>query len=160
MHIPVKRSRILAVVLALMLASTSSVAFGTAYSSWGFFGTFNVGPEGTADMCLRAGIIDIARNHGHIRSYAGGAPTGCTGDANVLPSGWLGVTLDGYRDGGFCGTTNYIYSNVATWGWIVEANLCSNPSGLQGFHTTTWGRVFNGGNYVQIGGRTSPIQNY
>jgi hypothetical protein len=58
------------------------------------------------------------------------------------------------------GTTNYIYSNVATWGWKVEAHLCSNPSGLQSFNTVAWGRVYNGANYLNIGGVTSPSQNY
>lgn len=159
MRIQIRHRRIIAVVMALMLASSSSVALATAYSAWGYKGVFNTGPTGNADMCLRAGMIDVARNHGHIRSWTT-VPQGCTGNAKVLNSGYLGVTLDGYRSGAFCGTTGFIYSNVATSGWIVEANLCSNPSGLQGFNTTTWGRVFNGNNYVQIGGMNSPIQNY
>lgn len=151
----------IAVLVALLVAANPSVTLaGYASSGQQYRETDWVNGYGYIRSCLEAVITTTstyATNEGanYSRDNSGGV---CDG-AETLPAGWLGVTLDGYRDGSFCGTTNYYYSDSATAGFGVTTSLCSNPSGTQEFHTTVFGRIYMGAGYLDISGIAGPSQN-
>jgi hypothetical protein len=114
-------------------------------------------------MCLEAVIttqgVGTAQVINEGTTYAFDDFFGDCGGAKTLPSGWLAVTLDGYRNGSFCGTTYYQYSTTSTSAFGVATSLCSNPSGSQTFNTNVFGRVYNGSAYVNLPGIAGPAQN-
>jgi len=79
----------------------------------------------------------------------------------TLPAGWLGITVDAYKNGAFCGTSYYRYSSSAasTVGYYFYG-LCSNPAGTQEFYSVAWGKIYTGDHYYQPNGIVSPSQNY
>lgn len=149
--------------MAMIVASAPSIAMaGTSYSALTWRAKVNVSGYGDTVTCLKARITTDGSNPvsfgGEIRVYDS-IGNDCSG-SRTLPAGWLGVTLDGYKSGAFCGTTNYYYSPSATWIYEIGAlNLCSNPSGTQTFHTNVFGRVYQGSFYYNIPGISSPGQN-
>jgi hypothetical protein len=152
--------RTVAALLAcfVILAQPASVA-ATAYSALTYSFTWTPAGYPQTSLCQQAGEVDVNRNNGtaQSRSYN----TSCAGSARTLPSGWLGINLDGYRDGAFCGSSGYYYSSSATWSWTLWVTLCSNPSGTQSFTTKARGVGYDGSSGYWSGATTtSPAQNY
>ncbi len=146
----------LATVLLLVLA-LPSVAYGSAYTAWVKHATHDpVGYPGTTH-CSQAGIEDVAINVSHVRAYSSST---CS-TTRVLPSGWLGVRAHGQRDGVYCASTSWFYSNRADYYWWVKSQLCSNPAGTQEFRTLADTRMYDGaGWYFTHSIGPSPAQNY
>ena len=78
-------------------------------------------------------------------------------NANLtLPSGWIGLQVGGYRNGGLCGWQEQYNNQSDSW-WVQQWNLCSNPSGTQTFYSDAAGLVWNGDNaYASWGWQNSP----
>lgn len=109
---------------------------------------------------MQSAILDVARNYGQMvsKNYLG--TSSCGGANRTLPSGYLGIGVEGYRNGALCGFSGIYYSNVATSAWQLWITLCSNPSGTQDFYTRAIGYGWSGSGYVQSSGVYSPSQNY
>lgn len=150
---------VLAVALVYLMTTTAALA--NAYSANTFkLATSIPGYSGSTDLCLLSGIETGPSNTGVITSYFSN-PTHCqASDQRPLASGYLGVYLQGLRDGFVCGNTGWIYSNVNTHYWQIWSNLCSNPAGSQSFDTLTSGRVWTGSGYTGMPSQWSPTQNY
>lgn len=81
-------------------------------------------------------------------------------NAKTLNVGYLGVSVNGYRDGSFCGSVGPRYTGTSTSAMVVSSAICSNPSGTQTFRTTMWGYLYKPsiGNY-RGANQGSPNQN-
>lgn len=143
-----------------ILLSQPALVAATAYSPMNYGAKWSIpGGRGTASVCAQSGIIDVAQNYAQTvsRNWISGS---CNGASKVVPSGYLGTDLWGYRDNSSCGYTGIYYSNVATAAWQLWATECSNPAGSQAFKTLGFGYYWNGSSYFFIGGFYSPAQNY
>jgi hypothetical protein len=151
------------------LVVAASVLFalaGTAHavtSGWRFWGDV-ITPEGCRGMFLwsefRVDVIyegtGLPKNVGWTQARfcsTGGAPLS-------LEAGWIGNAVDAYRNGGFCGTSGWVYSTTRTDATKSQFLNCSNPRGTQSFHTVTGGKLWNGNGYTQFGGQASPVENW
>lgn len=158
-----KRPRRIAVALAAIMIAVPTLVAADAYSAVTYRGSVNVSGYGTTRVCLKAGVGDwtggTVFNMGMTYAYDGSG--GLCDGPRQLPSGWIGVTVDAYKNGGFCGTSYYHYSSSPTSGYgHYFYGLCSNPSGTQEFYTVAWGKVYTGDHYYQPNGIVSPSQNY
>lgn len=146
-----------------MLAMPALVA-ADAYSAVTYRGSVYVSGYGTTRVCLEAGVgfstvSNSVWNFG--MTYAFDGSGGYCDGYRVLPAGWLGVTVDAYKNGAFCGTSYYYYSSSASAAFgRYSYGLCSNPSGSQEYYTVAWGKVYTGDHYYQPNGIVSPSQNY
>jgi hypothetical protein len=165
-EVMIRRSRRLG--LMATIAGTAILMFPTlAYAGYATSGnlyraTVSVSGYGTVRVCLEATITtngtNIVMNGGSTRVYDTSG-LNCDGSWS-LPTGWIGVTLDGYRDGSFCGTSGYEYTSQATWQKTYSENTCTDPAGSQAFNTVVFGRVYNGSSgYHNIPGVSGPSQN-
>lgn len=160
-----RRRALAALVFAAMLASLPSLALaGYATSGTQYRETNSISGYGNIRSCLEAWIITQGVGTGNTANGGGNHAYNATGGlcdgAVTLPAGWLGVTHDAYRDGGFCGTTFYRYTDTATSGIGYQSiNLCSNPAGSQVFHSNVFGKIYNGSTYLNISGLAGPAQN-
>lgn len=158
---PLKVLWLLATIASMAIVASQPV-LGTAWSGWTYRLSMDPhGPEPDTDYCARAGIVNTAVNFGQMRSYNNSGDD-CDGPFNTLPAGWMGVNVHGYRNNGFCSSTSYIWTNVATYGWQVSDNLCSNPAGQQEFYTHTYGAAYDGQGeeYYYLDVVVSPKQSY
>jgi hypothetical protein len=157
------RRGIVVTIATFLLALTPTIATATAWSP--LTQRISVGVNGTSVLlCTDAGIIDVAKNQSEdkVRSSTG---TNCPFPSRVVPSGYLAVSVAGYRDGAYCGDSGNYYSNAAYSDWWVTWQACSNPSGSQTFYTDGRGAIWNDGS---LGGAIgyywfhsiSPSQNY
>lgn len=157
------RRRSASAVLAFFFALSPAVVFGTAYSPLTY--KFTVWQGGrTVNLCTQAGIIDVAKNRSEAQSRRSTGPN-CSGSLTNVPSGYLAVSVAGYRNGAYCGDSGNYYSNQAYSRWWVTWQACSNPSGSQTFYTDARGAIYNdgsgGGAVGYIWKHTiSPSQNY
>lgn len=124
----------------------------------------NITPIGepNTDYCARSGVVATARNYGQVNAYTnGGGAHDCEGSVNSLPAGWIGVRVEGYRDGGLCGSSAWFYSSVATDNWQLYATMCTNPAGSQNFHSRSFINVYKGDSYTgALIGPWSPVEGY
>jgi hypothetical protein len=82
---------------------------------------------------------------------------GITQASLSLPPGWIGVAVEGFRDGGFCGRSDNIYNTTDSTYAVVGHALCRNPSGFQTFRTDTDAFIWDGvGSYSYRGWQLSP----
>ena len=144
--------------LWILLAQPAAI-LASAYSAMNYGGQWFIPGGGQASKCGQSGIVDVARNYMQTvsRNYISGS---CSGASHSVPSGYLGTSLYGYKDGSGCGYSGIYYSTVATSAWQLWITMCSNPSGTQTFYTLGYGWFYNTGGYDLIGGFQSPSQNY
>lgn len=90
--------------------------------------------------CMEAVIADVADFRGY--AYAK-QPGGCTNAVNV-PAGYLGVNVNGYINGNYCGQTGRFYNAVTSSYMSVGGAICGNPPGPQTFHTTAVSFFYKG----------------
>lgn len=150
-------------VVPILILLAPTPAFATAWGAWVYEISVHTQAYGWTDYCDRAGIVDTASNRIDMQTRANTA--GCSGAAKNVPSGYLGGKVAGYRNGAYCGTSSAAYSSTVTWGFLVYANMCSNPSGSQTFSTIGYGAIYNdgsaGGSVGYIwNNESSPNQNY
>lgn len=159
-----KRPRRIAVALAALILAIPALVAADAYSAVTYRGSVDVSGYGITRVCLEAGVGLYTPNNSVWNmgmTYAYDSSGAYCDGPRTLPSGWIGVTVDAYKSGAFCGTSYYYYSSSATSAYgHYFYGLCSNPSGSQEFHTTAWGKVYTGDHYYQPNGITSPSQNY
>lgn len=170
------RSSLFAAVLAallsfsvVVLAAPSADAAEPAYGAWSRANvTFS--DNGTRyQACARSGILPYGSNQGNVRAYSNGT-LGCPNNSyRTVPTGYLAVRVQGYRDGTYCGATTTHYSSQPAWNWNVTSQLCSNPSGQQEFRTVSTGSAYRDGSILNLTNPTvgyigrsteSPRQNY
>lgn len=164
------RKVILALAMAgLLLAQPASVS-ATAYSSVVFKSTWTPVNGIFGVLCVQAGEVDTNRNYGQVwsRYYNGG--NNCSGGAQTVGTSVLGISVDGYRDGAYCGSSGWYYNSQSAWGWQLWITLCANPAGVQAFTTAAYCKGYQGyptGNWWdpqdwQACGSSvmSPAQNY
>jgi hypothetical protein len=156
--------RLLGVVFAIVLLTTQSavVVGAEAMSGQTFEAWYDpLGAEPVTDYCARSGITDIARSIGQILAYTnGGGAHDCVGSGNTMPTGWLGVSVEGYRNGVFCGQSSVYTNTQPAWNWMLWINVCSNPSGLQNFQTRSLIFPYDGEDYHTHVGPMSPALPY
>jgi hypothetical protein len=158
----VKRKIAFVLVFAVAYLASASAVLANAYTPRTYVGRWTTPGHGQTDFCVLSGIETTAQNTGVSTAYVPSV-NGCNGTPKAIPSGYLGVTVSGYRDGAFCGSSGYVYSNVSTDYWQIWSTQCSNPAGSQEFHTRMQGRIWtdlSGGAYVASSPLTSPSQNY
>jgi hypothetical protein len=159
---PVKTERrlgSLVLSLLLILVLPGSVA-ASAYSVLTYTNTWKPpGQSSFRTVCVQSAILDVAQNHGQIVIFSNSGQS-CTAPNYAVPSGWIGVQIEGWRSGSFCGSTGYHYSNVSTSAWRLWSHLCSNPLGSQTFRTHTKGTFWTGNGYTNTPTIGSPNQNY
>ena len=111
-------------------------------------------------MCLETGTIDVAKVEGNVHFYDDTG--GCSGAVNYLPSGWIGVSVSGYRDGNYCANTGWYSNSSSAWGYGVRWKACSNPAGIQEFYGLSFGRLYTGvgGYFGPYTGPWSPMLGY
>jgi hypothetical protein len=142
-----------------ILLAQPAVVMASAYSAMNYGGKWFIPGGTTASKCGQSGIVDVAKNYMQTvsRNFITGS---CAGGSHTVPSGFLGTSLYGYKDGSSCGGSGIYYSTVATSAWQLWITMCSNPAGTQAFKTLGYGWFYNSLDYDLIGGFTSPIQNY
>jgi len=165
--LPYLKSRRGATSAALLLAATLFAAAGTAHaianSGWVWWGDGNT-PEGCRGGWLWAEISTITANGGIVYPWnygqvefrqcvPGGAPSS-------VAAGFIGASVDGFRNGGYCGTSGYKYNSSRASRVTNSVIACSNPSGLQGYHTLVGGLMWGGNGYWFFGPQGSPSQSY
>lgn len=125
---------------------------------------FHMTPSGepNTDYCARSGVVDTARNYGQVNAYTnGGGAHDCVGSVNSLPAGWIGVAVEGIKNGASCGWSITYYSSSATDNWQLYATMCTNPAGLQDFTSKSIISAYDGiSGYTNAVGPTSPIAQY
>lgn len=94
---------------------------------------------GWSDFCYKSGLVNPIQNYGFVWNQLGGPPDTCHNQDKPANPASIGVLVRGYVDGVFCGEFGYSTNSQWTAAWQVWATLCSNPSGLQFFRTTTKG---------------------
>lgn len=151
-----KKAMIVMVVATIYLMSVSAVLAGNAYSPRTAAIFLNIPGYGDTYTCKLAGIENTAKNTGVATAHV---PYSC-GTPKTLGAGYLGVRVSGYRDGSYCGSTTWLYSTTSTDYWQIWSYVCSNPSGLQEFHTSASIKVWGGSSYYTSSSITSPSQNY
>ena len=144
----------LTLLVVVITVGITSIALATATSGRIYKGENPILPPN--DICGEAIIRDVADNVGNTFSSANNT---CWSSVLTNP-GTLGVRVQGYRNGAFCGSAGYVYNGSITSGIGVGSKLCSNPSGLQNFHSVSLHRVWNGSSYNYLGSVTSPNQTY
>jgi hypothetical protein len=145
--------------ISMILAQPASVA-ATAYAPLTYSNKWWIPGQGVyASVCMQPGIIDVAQNYSQIviKNWISGS---CSGANRNVASGFIGMQLQGLRDGSVCGTTSVYYSTVSTSAWQLWATMCSNPSGSQSFKTFGLGYYWNSLDYNTAGWWASPSQNY
>lgn len=155
---PTRRGLLWALFAGIAVIAISSVALATATSGYVYKLSVNVPSYGWTDGCIKSTIADVADNKAYTRTAVNFNK--CGSPVQSLPSGYLGARADGYRDGAYCGTTDYYYNSSSTYVFGVGSHLCSNPSGTQTFYTQARGRLWNGSGYSYLGSQASPNQNY
>jgi hypothetical protein len=151
-----------AVMAVLLLWAQPALVLANVYSAqvW----EWNLTPIGepNTDYCARAGMVDSARNYGQVLAYTnGGGSHDCLGATNSLPAGWIGIKVEGFRDGGLCGTSSYYFSSQAASNWQLWITLCSNPAGNQNFQSRSFINIYTGAGYTGgITGPFSPVAQY
>ena len=160
-----RRHRIWRLVVAAfaggLLLAQPALVLADVYSAQTYETVFTPIGEPMTTYCARSGVVDTARNYGASYAYANGGAHSCTSPVNYLPAGWIGVKVEGFRDGVSCGVSSWYYSSQVAWGWQLWITMCSNPSGSQDFQTRSWLRYYDGGAfYFQSFGPLSPIAAY
>jgi hypothetical protein len=155
--------RALFALIPIAILVVPSPAFATAWGAWKYEITVPSGFGTWTDYCLRAGIVDTAQNYVDMQSRTSAAT--CTSATQNMPGGYMGGYVSGYKNGTLCGSSGTLYTPGTTWGFSVNATMCSNPSGTQTFSTTGTGYVYNDGSQGGTPGylhfsRTSPNQSY
>jgi hypothetical protein len=151
----------LAAIVITSLIGQPAVVLADVYSGQTFEVAFAPVGEPVTDYCSKAGVVDTARNYGASFAYRNEGAHDCGGTTNPLPAGWIGVRVDGLRDGASCGTSSWYHSSQSAWGWQVWIAMCANPSGSQEFRTRSWLRYYDGSEfYFQSQGPLSPIASY
>lgn len=147
--------------ISVLLAQPTLVA-AQVESAMTFEDQFNpTGPEPATTYCAQSGVVENGRSKGKAIAFLGTAQYVCSGSANVLPAGWLGVSVQGLRDGVSCGYSPWSYSSSATSAWTLWSTECSNPSGLQSFRTRSFIRAYDGEeDYFTYTGPLSPAASY
>lgn len=159
---PLHWKTIMAFVSAWLVLSQPSLVAADVFSARTFETNLTPIGEPNTDYCARSGVVATARNYGQVNAYAnGGGANNCAGAVNVLPAGWIGVRVEGYRDGAFCGTSMWSYTSSATDNWQLYATLCTNPAGSQNFHSRSFINVYTGDAYTgAFTGPWSPVEAY
>jgi len=155
------RLRAMAVVVSLLLLAQPASVAATAYSAVTHKFLWTPAGYTLTNLCVQAGEVDVNRNYGQAQAWVFSGSTNCSGTTRTLPSGWLGVFVEGYRDGAYCGSSGWYYSSQATWAWQLWITLCSNPSGQQSFVSYASGAGYDGSTgYYRSSPVASPAQNY
>ncbi len=154
------RRRLIGATLGIwvLMAQTGMVSADSRYSGVTFEAWYDpIGAEPVTDYCARSGIVHEYRNYGQILAYTnGGGAHDCAGSGNTMPAGWLGVMVEGYRSGAFCGQSDsYVNSSAAT-NWQLWDTTCTNPSGSQNFYTISLIFPYDGDSYHTHVGPQSP----
>jgi hypothetical protein len=147
-------------ILVLLLQPAS--AFADVYSATVWLANRTPIGEQNTDYCTRAGVVDVARNYGAVYAYLnGGGPHDCLGTGHVLPAGWIGVKVEGFKDGVSCGISSWYFSSQAAWGWQLWITMCPNPTGQQQFQSRSYINVYLGDAYSgPFTGPISPVATY
>jgi len=161
MKIP-RRRVIAAITGAWILLAQPALVLADAYSAQTYeFWLDPAGSEPVTDYCARSGIVDVARNYGQVLAYDnGGGAHDCVGTVNSMPTGWIGVAVEGYRDGVYCATSQSYFNSSPASNWQLWATMCTNPSGIQNFQTVSLIFAYDGSSYRTGVGPTSPAQGY
>src|SRR3546814_16204685 len=112
----------IAIACTLLLA-TPSTAFADASTGMSYRGPQSVPGVGLTYVCEQSTIADVADNRAWTRTAVADGDFGCT-PGQTVNSGYLGVQASGFRNGGYCGTTGYYYSNLATYQWEHDRASC------------------------------------
>lgn len=154
------RKRWLSILFAIGLAASSTVALASGWSVWTWEANVQPSGEPYTDICLQTGTVDVAKVEGNIHLYNN--QWACSGTVNYVPSGWIRVSVSGYRDGNYCGNSGYYSNSSSAWGYGIRWQACSNPSGTQQFYGISYGQLYNGtgGYYGTYGGPSSPQLGY
>lgn len=157
-----KRQLIGAVLGIWVLLAQPGLVLADAYSGVTFEAWYNpLGAEPVTDYCAKSGIVTTARNYGQILAYTnGGGAHDCAGAVNTMPTGWLGVEVEGYRNGLFCGQSDTFTNSSDASNWQLWDNACSNPSGFQLFQTKSLIFPYDGEVYHTHVGPLSPGLQY
>lgn len=148
--------RKLVVAIALVVALPGS-ALASQYSNVIWLGTWFV-PDAHAWVasCGQAGIVNVAVNYNQSLSKT----TDSCAASKVIPAGDLGSSVYGYRDGAYCGHSTVHYSNVATAGWQLWQQMCTNGSGQQFFWTVGRSYIWTNNGGYRFGEVTSPSEGW
>jgi hypothetical protein len=117
-------------------------------------------PNGCRKVSLDAGVYsnDKTLSDGDWSVYSRGVTYSrdCnTSGLSSLPVSWIGVYVEGYRNGGFCGSA-YAYSTVTSSSVATSPILCQNPGGNDTHNTAIAGGLWNGSSYSWYGYQWSP----
>ncbi len=140
--------RATAVLLVVVMYLQPVTAFASVYSA--YFYAAKLWPPGysppAASACIQSGMVDTAQDYSQAQER-GWVDQSCRGSPHYVPSGYLGTRVSGYRDGAYCGTSQYYYNTQTAFGWQLWISLCSNPSGTQSFYSIGWGTFWDGYGY-------------
>lgn len=98
--------------------------------------TFVAEDWGTSGGCLNSEIGWDLKNWAWVSVWD---PPGACWDGYVWAGAYFGAYTSGFRDGSWCGWTDWVWSDAAyQWWGIGGYQMCSNPSESQTFYTTSY----------------------
>lgn len=153
--------RVVAALVVCVMYLQPMSAYADVTSSWMYHEKMwppNYNPPPTA-ACSRASMVDAGdRNHGFVAQKDWVASGDCLGFYHNVGISYLGIKIHGYKDGAWCGNSNWSYSNVVSAGWNLWMTICNNPSGSQIFKTWMEGNWYEccGEDWNHHGGPWSP----
>jgi hypothetical protein len=151
---------LVAVIVSALLLSISTTSGAWSGSGWSFKGQFYAGPYGHVRGCTEA-AVDLGFGNVYEYGIIGTFDTSgafCDGTHTVGPD-YIGVNVYGYRDNAFCGNSGWFYRPSAGYYYGLGFSLCTNPGGVNGFHSVNYGRIWNGSNaYHNLAAVTSPTE--
>jgi hypothetical protein len=90
------------------------------------------------DLCVKAAMRDTAVNEGEVSARGWTSTNACSQPAGTVDAHMLFIRLAGYRDGVYCGTTDWYDNPLPSKTRLLVYTLCLNPGGSQSFITAAY----------------------
>jgi len=127
-----------AVLAAWLILAGPGLVQASIYSALTYGFSYTPPQSIFSNLCWQSGVTDPAKNYGQVVNIWAGNPNNSrcdNGNVSVQPNR-IGISVSGYRDGAFCGSSSYYTNSVFTSAWQLWITLCSDPAGQQFFTTT------------------------
>jgi len=132
---PTKRRLAGLLVIFVLVGTVLGGIAGAATSGYINYGSNLMGDGVARTQCAKADVINNGGNP-DFKSWARTtSSSNCSTGLASVPSGYLGAGFDAYRDGALCNSASPQYNGSSTSTFGIGGVICTNPSGIQNYHT-------------------------